>query len=69
MHDDESAAAFADRVVLLGDGRVVADAAAAEALAGGWYFATQVARVSAAPGALTPEQGAALLTSQAVEVA
>ncbi|HEY7076981.1 MAG TPA: ATP-binding cassette domain-containing protein [Solirubrobacteraceae bacterium] len=68
-HDAEFAAAFADRVVLLGDGRVVADARAADVLAGGWYFATQVARVlGGAGGALTPEQGAALLTSQ-LEVA
>jgi energy-coupling factor transport system ATP-binding protein len=65
----EFAARFADRVVLLGDGRVVADAPAADVLAGGWYFATQVARVlGGAGGALTPEQGAALLTSQ-LEVA
>jgi energy-coupling factor transport system ATP-binding protein len=68
-HDAEFAARFADRVVLLGDGRVVADAPAADVLAGGWYFATQVARVlGGAGGALTPEQGAALLTSQ-LEVA
>jgi energy-coupling factor transport system ATP-binding protein len=44
-HDAEFAAAFATRVVLLGDGRPVADAAPREVLAGGWYFATQVARV------------------------
>jgi energy-coupling factor transport system ATP-binding protein len=50
---------FADRVVLLGDGRVVADAPAADVLAGGWYFATQVARVL--PGALDAESGAALV--------
>jgi hypothetical protein len=31
-------------------------------LGGGWYFATQTARVLGA-GALTPEQGAALLSS------
>jgi energy-coupling factor transport system ATP-binding protein len=69
-HDAEFAAAFADRVVLLGDGRVVADAAAPEVLAGGWYFATQVARVlGGAGGALTPEQGAAVLRETAMEVA
>jgi energy-coupling factor transport system ATP-binding protein len=69
-HDAEFAARFADRVVLLGDGRVVADAPSADVLAGGWYFATQVARVlGGAGGALTPEQGAAVLTSQSVEVA
>ena len=43
-HDAEFAAAFADRTVLLGDGRPVADAPTAEVLAGGWYFATQTAR-------------------------
>jgi energy-coupling factor transport system ATP-binding protein len=61
-HDAEFAAAFATRVILLGDGRAVADATPAEVLAGGWYFATQVARVlGGAGGALTPEQGAAVL--------
>ena len=36
-------------------------------LAGGWYFATQVARVlGGAGGALTPEQGAQLLRASAV---
>ncbi|MDA0161122.1 ATP-binding cassette domain-containing protein [Solirubrobacter ginsenosidimutans] len=62
-HDPEFAAAFATRVILLGDGRPVADATPSEVLAGGWYFATQVARVlGGAGGALTPEQGARLLT-------
>jgi energy-coupling factor transport system ATP-binding protein len=66
-HDAEFAAAFATRVILLGDGRAVADAAPADVLAGGWYFATQVARVlGGAGGALTPEEGAALLTRQEV---
>jgi energy-coupling factor transporter ATP-binding protein EcfA2 len=66
-HDPEFAAAFATRVILLGDGRPVADAMPAEVLAGGWYFATQVARVlGGAGGALTPEQGARLLTKTAV---
>ena len=33
-------------------------------LAGGWYFATQVARVlGGAGGALTPEQGAELIAA------
>ncbi len=63
-HDAEFAAAFATRVLLLGDGRTVADAEPHEVLAGGWYFATQVARVlGGAGGALTPEEGAALLTT------
>ena len=64
-HDAEFAAAFATRVILLGDGRPVADATPAEVLAGGWYFATQVARVlGGAGGALTPEQGATLITAR-----
>jgi energy-coupling factor transport system ATP-binding protein len=60
-HDVEFAAAFAERVVLLGDGVVIADGVAAEVLSGGWYFATEVARVLDIPGVVTPEQGAALL--------
>jgi energy-coupling factor transporter ATP-binding protein EcfA2 len=61
-HDAEFAAAFATRVILLGDGRAVADAAPADVLAGGWYFATQVARVlGGAGGALTAEEGAAVI--------
>jgi len=54
-HDAEFAVAVADRVVLLADGRPVADASAEEVLTGGWYFATETARIV---GALTPEQGA-----------
>jgi energy-coupling factor transport system ATP-binding protein len=60
-HDVEFAAAFAARVVLLGDGVVIADGAAAEILSGGWYFATEVARILDLPGVVTPEQGAAFL--------
>ena len=33
----------------------------AEILSGGWYFATEVARVLDLPGVVTPEQGAAVL--------
>jgi energy-coupling factor transporter ATP-binding protein EcfA2 len=63
-HDAEFAAAWADRTILLGDGRPVADAPTAEVLGGGWYFATQTARVlGGAGGALLPEEGAALLTA------
>jgi energy-coupling factor transport system ATP-binding protein len=54
-HDAEFAAAFADRVVLLADGRPIADGPIAEVLTGGWYFATETARII---GALTPEEGA-----------
>jgi energy-coupling factor transport system ATP-binding protein len=68
-HDVEFAAAFAERVVLLGDGEVIADGAASEVLSGGWYFATEVARILARPGAITPEHGARLLSEgQAEEV-
>ena len=49
-HDAEFAAAFAARTVLLGDGRPVADAPTAEVLGGGWYFATQTARVLGGAG-------------------
>ena len=63
-HDPEFAAACATRAVLLADGRVIADGSAAELLAGGWYFATETARIlGGAGGALLPEQGAELLGS------
>ena len=61
-HDSELAAAFAERVVLLGDGEVAADGSPPELLAGGWYFATETARVlDGARGALRPAAGAALI--------
>ena len=60
-HDVEFAAAFAERVVLMGDGVVIADGPAAEVLSGGWYFATEVSRVLDLPGVVTPEQGAEAL--------
>ncbi len=63
-HDAEFAAAFAQRVVLMGDGEIVADAPAAEVLAGGWYFATQTARIlGGAGGALLPEYGAQVIAA------
>jgi energy-coupling factor transport system ATP-binding protein len=61
-HDTELAAAFADRVVLLGRGELIADGPAAELLTGGWYFTTEVARVLDGR-ALTPEVGVPLLRS------
>jgi energy-coupling factor transport system ATP-binding protein len=64
-HDVEFAARFAQRVVLLGDGRVLADGPADEVLSGGWYFASEVARILGAGGAITPEQGAELLAARA----
>ncbi len=65
-HDPEFAAACASRAVLLADGRVIADASTAELLAGGWYFATETARIlGGAGGALLPEDGAKLLAARA----
>jgi energy-coupling factor transport system ATP-binding protein len=64
-HDAEFAAAFATRTVLLGDGRPIADAPTTEVLAGGWYFATQTARILGG-AALLPEEGAALLRREEV---
>ena len=64
-HDPEFAAAFARRVVLLGDGRPIADGAAADVLSGGWYFATETARIlGGAGGALEPAAGAALVRAR-----
>ena len=61
-HDTEFAADFADRVVLMGPGAVIADGAPADVLAGGWHFSTDVARVlGPAARALTPAQGVAAL--------
>ncbi len=69
-HDPEFAASFASRVVLLADGRVIADAAASEVLSGGTYFATESARIlDGAGGALLPEQAVALLRGNRVEAA
>ncbi|HEX4306620.1 MAG TPA: ATP-binding cassette domain-containing protein [Solirubrobacterales bacterium] len=67
-HDVEFAAEFAQRVVLLGDGVVIADGPGAEILSGGWYFATEVARVLDLPGVVTPEHGAARIATQASEL-
>src|SRR5436190_13369450 len=63
-HDVEFAASFADRVVLLGDGDVIADGPAADVLSGGWYFATETARILGAGGAILPERGAELLRAR-----
>jgi energy-coupling factor transport system ATP-binding protein len=66
-HDPEFAARLAERVLLMGEGELIADGPVAEVLAGGWYFATEVARVlGGAGGALTPEQGAAVLERELV---
>jgi energy-coupling factor transport system ATP-binding protein len=61
-HDPEFAASCAGRAILLADGRVIADGLASELLAGGWYFATETARILGGEGgALLPEQGVELL--------
>ena len=61
-HDPEFASAFAQRVVLLAAGNVIADGSAAAVLSGGSYFATETARIlGGTGGALTPEEGAALI--------
>ncbi|MEA2155785.1 MAG: energy-coupling factor transport system ATP-binding protein, partial [Solirubrobacteraceae bacterium] len=61
-HDPEFAALTADRVVLLADGRIIADGPVGELLSGGWYFATETARI--VDGALLPEDGAELLRAR-----
>ncbi len=61
-HDPEFAASCAQRAILLADGRAIADGPAADLLSGGWYFATETARIlGGAGGALRPEDGAELL--------
>jgi energy-coupling factor transport system ATP-binding protein len=66
-HDTEFAASFADRVVLMGQGVVIADGSASEVLSGGWHFATEVARVlGGAGGALTPQDGLPLIDRELV---
>jgi energy-coupling factor transport system ATP-binding protein len=73
-HDPEFAAACADRALLMADGRVVADGSVQDLLSGGWYFATETARILGGGAAtatdggavpLLPEQGAALLLTAA----
>ncbi|HEV7918820.1 MAG TPA: ATP-binding cassette domain-containing protein [Solirubrobacterales bacterium] len=63
-HDTEFAAAFADRVVLLGGGRVLADDHSATVLGGGWHYATDTAKLLPQSGATTPERGALLLVER-----
>jgi energy-coupling factor transport system ATP-binding protein len=59
-HDPEFAVSFAERVVLLADGAVIADGPVAEVLGGGGYFSTETARILDGR-ALTPEHGIAQL--------
>jgi energy-coupling factor transport system ATP-binding protein len=47
-------------VLLIARGRLIADGTPDEMLGGGWYFATETARVTGGL-AVTPEQGAELL--------
>jgi energy-coupling factor transport system ATP-binding protein len=54
-HDVELAAALADRVVLLGDGRILLDGAPTDLLANSPLFATQTARLFPGSGHLTPD--------------
>jgi energy-coupling factor transport system ATP-binding protein len=56
-HDTEFAASLATRVVLLGQGVVIADGSPEEVLGGGRHFSTEVARVTDG-AALLPEDGA-----------
>ena len=44
-----------------GDGELIADGPVDEILSGGWYFATEVARILGLGGAISPERGAELL--------
>jgi energy-coupling factor transport system ATP-binding protein len=62
-HDTEFAAALADRIVLLGQGVVIADGEPKEVLGGGRHFSTEVARVTNG-AALLPEEGANLLAAE-----
>jgi len=65
-HDAEFAASWAQRTALMGAGRIVADASTADVLGGGWYFATQTARILGG-GALLPEEGASQLAQRQAE--
>jgi energy-coupling factor transport system ATP-binding protein len=59
-HDTEFAASLANRIVLLGQGVVIADGPPEEVLGGGRHFSTEVARVTNG-AALLPEEGAEIL--------
>ena len=61
-HDTEFAATLANRIVLLGQGVVIADGPPNEVLGGGRHFSTEVARVTNG-AALLPERGAQVLTA------
>src|SRR5215213_2284553 len=59
-HDTEFAASLAERIVLLGQGVVIADGSPHDVLAGGRHFSTEVARVTGG-AALLPDDGARVL--------
>jgi energy-coupling factor transport system ATP-binding protein len=61
-HDTEFAATLANRIVLLGQGVVIADGDPAEVLGGGRHFSTEVARITNGK-ALLPDEGAQLLNA------
>jgi energy-coupling factor transport system ATP-binding protein len=65
-HDVEFAATLAERVVLLGGGRVLADGPTASILAGGWYFASEVARITGGR-AVAAVDGAGLISRRPEE--
>ena len=60
-HDAEFAASFAERGRAARRRRLIADGPAAEVLAGGWYFATETARILGGGGRSRRSAGAALL--------
>ncbi|MBJ7348725.1 MAG: ATP-binding cassette domain-containing protein, partial [Thermoleophilaceae bacterium] len=66
-HDTDFAAQFATRAVLLGRGRLLADALVAEVLGEGSYFGTAVAQLLPGTGALTAAAGAAVMLDCAHE--
>jgi energy-coupling factor transporter ATP-binding protein EcfA2 len=66
-HDVEFAAAFASRVALIARGAIVAEGTPEELLGGGWYFATETARITGGR-AVTPEAGAALIRSRELQL-
>jgi len=55
--------------VLLGDGEVIADGRVMDVLAGGWYFATEVARILGEADAILPERGAEILRERSARAA
>lgn len=60
-HDIEFAARFASRAIVLGGGRLLADAPVAQVLGGGSHYSTAIARLLPGSGVLTAEEGARVL--------